>query len=113
MNAAAKDINQSRLFHGQLVNIRMSKQLFLQIALLFAILLSSIAVVYTTNLYRMTLSQLELAEQQSHQTELQWGQLLLEQASLATPSRVEQFAADKLHMVLPVDKQTVVLRIHE
>lgn len=111
MNAAAKNINQSNFFHGQLADIRMSKSLCLQIMLLLAVLISALAVVYTTNLYRMTLSQLELAVQQSHEAELQRGQLVLEEASLATPSRVEQFATDKLHMILPVDKQTMVLRL--
>lgn len=110
MNAAAKGISQSDFFHGQLVNMRLSKQLCLQIALLVAVLVSALCVVYTTNVHRMTLSQLESAEQQAHQLQLQWGQLLLEQASLATPSRVQMLATDKLHMVLPVRQQTFVLR---
>ena len=110
MNAAAKGISQSDFFHGQLANMRLSKQLCLQIALLVAVLVSALSVVYTTNVHRMTLSQLESAEQQAHQLQLQWGQLLLEQASLATPSRVQMLAAEKLHMVLPASKHTFVLR---
>jgi len=110
MNAAARDINQSNFFHGQLANIRLSFASALQIGLLFAVLVSSLAVVYTTNLQRLTLSQLEASEQQSHQLQLQWGQLLLEQASLATPSRVEQLATEKLNMILPADKKMMVLR---
>ena len=110
MNAAAKGINDSNFFHGHWVDMRMSSHLVFQIALLVALLVSALCVVYSTNLSRTTLSQLELAEQQSHQLQLQWGQLLLEQASLATPSRVELLASDKLHMILPVDKQTFVLR---
>ena len=31
--------------------------------------------------------------------QLQWGQLLLEQASLATPARVEELAIEKLKMI--------------
>ena len=111
MNAAAKGINRSDFFHGQLGDMKFSARLCMQIALSVAVLLSALAVVYTTNVHRMALSQLEMAEQQTHQLQLQWGQLLLEQASLATPSRVQQLAAAKLHMVLPADKQTFVLRV--
>lgn len=110
MNAAARSINQSDFFHGHMSNIRPSRALCLHIALLVAVLVSALSVVYTTNVHRLVLSQLEQAEQQAHQLKLQWGQLLLEQASLARPSRVQQLATDKLNMVLPVNKQTFVLR---
>lgn len=103
MNAAAKEINSNHFLHGYRVDMRM-------FFLLATVLISALCVIYLTNLSRTTLSQLEQAEQQSHQLQLQWGQLLLEQASLATPSRVGRLAADKLHMILPTDKQTFVLR---
>jgi len=111
MNAAARQINQSTLFSGQLSDMRLSKSLCQHIILLLAVLISALAVVYTTNLHRLTFTQLQLAEQQSHQLQLQWGQLLLEQASLATPGRVQQMAFEKLHMTLPTDKQTFILRV--
>lgn len=111
MNAAARQINQSNFFSGQWTEMRLSRPLCMQIALLFAVLISALAVVYTTNLYRVTLGQLQQAEQQSHQLQLRWGQLLLEQASLATPGRVQQLAEEKLHMVLPAGKQTFILRV--
>lgn len=113
MNAAARDINQSNFFHGQLADIRLSLSSALHIGLLLIVLLSALAVVYMTNLQRTTLYQLESAEQQTHQLQLQWGQLLLEQASLATPSRVEQLAANKLNMILPMNKKMMVLRHNE
>ncbi len=111
MNAAARAIHQTNLFSGQWADVRLSKPLCLQIALMLAILISAFAVVYITNLHRMTIVQLQLADQQSHELQLQWGQLLLEQASLATPGRVQQLAEEKLHMVLPADKQTFILRV--
>ena len=111
MNAAARQIHQSNFFSGQWSDMRLSKQLCLQIVLLFAVLVSALAVVYITNLHRMTLGQLQLVEQQSHQLQLQWGQLLLEQASLATPARVQQLAEEKLHMMVPTSKQTFILRV--
>lgn len=111
MNAAAKQINESNFFSGQLSNMRFSKLLCQQVVLLFSVLISALAVVYITNLHRLTLGQLQQSEQQSHQLQLRWGQLLLEQASLATPGRVEQLASEKLHMVLPTTKQTFILRV--
>lgn len=111
MNAAARDINQSNFFHGQWADMRLTWSMYAQIVILLAVLVSALSVIYSTNMYRMTLSQLELAELQGHQLQLQWGQLLLEQASLATPARVEQMATDKLHMVLPLSKKMFVLRV--
>lgn len=110
MNAAAREINQSSLFSGHLTEMRFSKPLCQQIILLVLVLASALAVVYVTNQHRLALSQLQIEEQLSNELQLQWGQLLLEQASLATPSRVQQLAEDKLNMALPTAKQTYILR---
>lgn len=111
MNAAAKAINQSNFFNGHLSDMRLSKESFFFLSLLIAVLISALAVIYTTNEHRMRFSELQRLEQHSNLLRLRWGQLLLEQASLATPARVEQLAAEKLEMRLPVDKETYVLRI--
>lgn len=111
MNAAARAINQSNLFNGQLLKIRLSKQLCFVFCLLLTVLLSALMVVYITNEHRVSFSHLEQLEQNAHQLQMQWGQLLLEQASLATPARVEQWAVEKLQMKLPLDKHTFVLQL--
>ncbi|MGC1183454.1 cell division protein FtsL [Legionella sp.] len=110
MNAAAKVINQGTLFNGQLADMQMSKSLYMLIILVVAVLVSAFAVVYSTNFYRSTFSQVEQQEQQTHYLQLQWGKLLLEQASLATPARVEELAQEKLSMVLPTPKSTFWLQ---
>ncbi|MFI4962958.1 MAG: cell division protein FtsL, partial [Legionellales bacterium] len=66
-------------------------------------------VIYSTNSYRSTFSQVQQEEQQAHSLQLQWGQLLLEQASLATPARVEELAIGTLKMSLPTSKNTYLL----
>ncbi|MBA2653114.1 MAG: cell division protein FtsL [Tatlockia sp.] len=109
MNAAARAINQSNFFNGQLLEMRISKQLSFLLVLILAVLVSALAIVYTTNEYRMNFIELQRQVQQSNQLQLQWGQLLLEQASLATPARVEQLAREKLQMRLPTDKEIFVL----
>ncbi len=110
MNAAARVINQSNVFDGQLSQLHISKQFMLIILLSLAVLASALAVVYSTNTYRSLVSQVEQAEQQSHTLQMQWGQLLLEQASLATLSRVQRLAHEKLDMALPASKKTFVLQ---
>jgi cell division protein FtsL len=111
MNAAAKVINQSSFFSGQLINIRFSKTMYFKLSLVVAILTSALAVIYITNLHRITFSKLQMAEQHTHQLQLQWGQLLLEQASLATPARVQQLATEKLYMIVPTDKQALIIQV--
>ncbi|QMT59625.1 cell division protein FtsL [Legionella sp. PC997] len=113
MNAAAKVINQGTLFNGQLADMHMSKSLYMLIILLVAVLVSALAVVYSTNSYRVTLSKVEQQEQLTHYLQLQWGQLLLEQASLATPARVEELATGKLQMVLPTSTNTYWLQAQQ
>lgn len=107
MNAAAKVISQDSVFHGHLGKMRVSKFFYFQSSMLIAILVSALSVIYTTNLTRLTCHQLEVKEQEWHQLQLQRGQLLLEQASLSTPARIEALATDKLHMRLPVNKQVL------
>lgn len=112
MNAAAKVINQSNLFNGQLADMHMSKSIYMLIVLLAAVLVSALGVIYTTNSYRSMLNQVEQEEQQTHFLQLQWGQLLLEQSSLATPARVQDLAIGKLNMTLPSTKNTYLLHPH-
>lgn len=109
MNAAAKVINQGSLFTGHLSDMHWSSAFGFRGLLLITILISALSIVYTTNTYRGQFVELQQATQQAHQLRLQWGQLLLEQASLANPARVQMFAEEKLSMVLPVDKQTFIL----
>jgi cell division protein FtsL len=111
MNAAAKVMHQSNFFSGQWGDLRLTKGLCLHLILLLALLFSSLSVVYMTNLHRITFTQLQQEEQKTHHLQLQWGQLLLEQASLATPARVQELATQKMHMALPMVKQTVILRV--
>ncbi len=110
MNAAARMIHQTTLFNGQLADLEMSKTMMLIISVLVAVLMTGLAVTYTTNAYRLTFSQVEKVQQQKNVLELQWSQLLLEQASLATPARVEQLATEKMDMYIPIHKHILVLR---
>lgn len=111
MNAAARHMNQTTLFTGHMGDIRLSKQLILQLMLLLCVLGSALAVVYATNGHRETFTTLQLAERNQQKLQLRWGQLLLEQASLSTPARVQELATVKFQMVLPANNQMVLLRL--
>lgn len=113
MNAAARAIHQSNLFSGQLFEMELSRSTRLVFILLFTLLISSLAVVYVTNEFRSNVSHLQQLEQESQQLHLQYGQLLLEQASWATPGRVEALAIQKLQMHLPNEKEVLTLQQHE
>lgn len=110
MNAAARVIHQGNVFTGQLSTMQMTKTIYFLSVLMFAVLLSALGVVYSTNSYRVTLSLVEQEEQQAHLLQLQWGQLLLEQSSLATPARVESMARQQLNMVFPVSDKILSLQ---
>lgn len=109
MNAAAKAIHQSNLFSGHLLEMHISAVFSCIIFLVVMILCSALGVIYTTNEYRSRFSHLQQLEHKNLQLQLQGGQLLLEQASLATPARVEQLAVSQLQMHVPADKNTYVL----
>lgn len=111
MNAAARIMNQPTLFSGQLGGLHLSKQFVLQLTLLMSILVSALTVIYATNTHREIFSELQQANREEQALQLQWGQLLLEQASLSTPARVQSIAAEKFKMILPAPQQTIMVRL--
>lgn len=110
MNAAAKSLQQTTIFAGQLNTFRLSSTVCLHVSLVMAVLVSAIAVVYITNLHRIHYHEMQSSMQYEHQLQLEWGQLLLEQASLETPARVQQIAATKLNMKMPIQKHVITVR---
>ncbi len=110
MNAAAKVINQSNLFNGHLFDVRISRRFWMLLFVLSAVLLTALAIIYTTNEYRVKFGQLQYLERQKMQLQFQWGQLLLEQASLSNPGRVQQMAVEQLQMRASLDKENLILQ---
>lgn len=110
MNAAARAINQSNLFSGHLLRMQFSKTFYLLFSLLLLVLLSALAVVYTTNECRIRFNHLQQLEQAYHLLQLQKGQFQLEQASLASAGRIQQVAISKLHMQRPSAANTFLIQ---
>ncbi len=74
-----------------------------------AVMLSALAVVYTKHHSRQLFIELEALKAQRDSMDIEWNRLLLEQATWATPTRVEMIARDRLQMTLPAPEQIVIV----
>ncbi len=79
----------------------------LLIALL--VLLSAIAIVLSQHTSRSLVAELQTLYVERDRLDIEWGQLLLEQSTWATPSRVEHVAVEKLDMRVPGHDNFVVI----
>jgi cell division protein FtsL len=77
--------------------------------LLVAVIVSSMAVIYTKHISRSEFIALQKLEKQRDQLNEEWGKLLLEQSTWANPGRVEQQARLRLNMLVPTADMTVVI----
>lgn len=85
----------------------MRRQLLTLLALLAAILVSSIAVVQAKHKTRELSHQLQVERVERDKLSTEWAQLQLEESAWANPDRVAQVARERLNMVQP--KNYVVL----
>jgi len=67
----------------------------------FAVLVSSLGVIYGKHQARNRFSELQRLTRERDELDIEWGQLQLEQSTWATNGRVESVARDDLHMVIP------------
>lgn len=82
--------------------------LFLGLTLLT--LFSSLFVVFAAYENRLAYAELRKLEQQQIQYEVEWGQLLLERSTLASPNRIEKIARESLQMQVVSPKQVKVVQ---
>ena len=80
------------------------------LALTSIVLMSAMGVVYTSYLNRKQFAQLERLHAERDSLEVEWGRLLLEQGTLATPTRIEQEARKRLKMKVPAAERMVVIK---
>lgn len=74
-----------------------------------AVLMSALAVVYTKHHSRQLFVELEALKAQRDDLNIEWNRLLLEQATWATPTRIEMIARDRLQMTLPPSDKIVIV----
>lgn len=93
----------------QLMPASLSYSARLFIALSLLTLVSALLVIYAAYENRQAYAQLQTLEQQQRHYEVEWGQLLLERSTLASPSRIEALARHSLQMTqIPADKVEVI-----
>jgi len=78
--------------------------------LLLAITTSSFAIVYGKYSSRKIFMAIEKLTKELDYYDVEWGQLQLEQNTLATHARVERLAVKELYMVVPDRESIVYLR---
>jgi len=83
----------------------------LNILLLFLAIISALSVVTSQHKARKYFVELQSEKEKAQQMEVEWGQLQLEQSTLALPARVERIASRQLQMQMPQGKQIQFVRI--
>ena len=79
--------------------------------LLVAVVLSALSVVTSQHKARKLFIELQKEKEQAQQSDVEWGQLQLEQSTWAALARVEQVAVKKLQMQLPKNGQVQFIRV--
>jgi cell division protein FtsL len=80
------------------------------IVLLVLTVASALAVIYAKHESRTLFVELQGLHKARDDMEIEWGQLQLEQSTLATHGRIERKAGAKLGMVIPEANQVVILQ---
>ncbi len=83
----------------------------LSVLLLVLVVMGALSVVTSQHKARKLFVALQQEKELAHKMEVEWGQLQLEQSTLATPARVERIASRQLQMQLP--KQIRFIRVSQ
>ena len=78
--------------------------------LVVLMMISAFGVIYAKHQSRKLFVELQALHKARDNMDIEWGQLQLEQSTLATHSRVEGTAGAKLGMVIPEANQVVILK---
>ncbi|TAJ82852.1 MAG: cell division protein FtsL [Gallionellaceae bacterium] len=83
----------------------------LNLFLLCLAIVCALAVVTSQHKARKHFIELQAEKDKARQMEVEWGQLQLEQSTLALPARVEKIASHQLQMQMPQGEQIQFVRI--
>lgn len=87
-----------------------SPRMGVTLLLVLSVLVSGVAVIYTTYQNRYLLNELQQLKSQHNELQEQWGQLLIEQSTFSLESRIERKATDELAMEVPAISEIVMVR---
>lgn len=111
MNAAAKRIERSTLFHGSLGNLRITRDFISILVMLCIVITSGISVVYMKNYERKLFSELQHSKVLKHRLEMEWSQLLLEESTWSTPARIQRIAQHQYNMLVPTSEKVKTVEL--
>ena len=83
----------------------------LNLLLLCLAIVCALGVVTSQHRARKYFVELQTEKDKAQQMEVEWGQLQLEQSTLALPARVEKIATQQLQMQMPQTRQIRFVRI--
>ena len=87
----------------------MSAQRPLLVFMLILVLISALGVVYVKHQSRKLFVELQALQKNRDELNIEWGKLLLELSTLATPTRVERIARDELGMKPPSPEKIIIV----
>ncbi len=79
-------------------------------ALIIAVLVSGVGIVYSKHHSRQLFIELQALQLRRDDMEIEWGQLQLEQSTLATEVAVDNIARIRLDMIVPTPDAVVYIR---
>ena len=78
--------------------------------LLVTLLVTSLAVIYSKYQSRQLFVEIQNLERGLDFNTVEWGQLQLEQTTLAEPNRIERLARSRLGLVMPIRENFVYIK---
>lgn len=111
MNAASRLVHQNILSRPFVYAIVLTRQQIALLGLALAILASAMSIIYVTHVAREYHANYQHNLALQEQLQVERGQLLLERGAWMMQARVEQIAEEKLGMIVPTAKSSVI--IHE
>lgn len=99
MNTATRVMQNRNFVFRHAEKIELSRQGLSVFVLITMLFVSALAVVYLKDLNRRLFIQYQTLQQDSEQSNMQWGKLLLEQSALSTQARIQEVAQSKLGMM--------------
>ncbi len=110
MNAAARFLNEGVLSRGWVISIFLNRSQVPLVAMVFAVLISALGVIYVTNTARCLNANIQQAQNERQALHVQWGQLLLEKSTWIMQARIQNIAEGELGMSIPTNKSVVVIQ---
>lgn len=111
MNAAAKNVHQGQALSQPRRAVALTREVLGLSLLVMIMLASAISVIYVKNYERQLFSQYEYSQRDAQKMHVEWGQLLLEESTWATPARVQALAKRHFGMQVPKPGNSFMVRM--